>query len=111
MLGVDPSASPAQIHDAYRRRAREAHPDISGEPEASMAAVNAAWFILRDPARRAEHDRDRGGAQPVDRPVVDVPQPSTTPVRLLGAMLVIAILLSTIVLLAVFLIGFGRVGG
>ncbi|MEI8333200.1 MAG: DnaJ domain-containing protein [Chloroflexota bacterium] len=60
-LQVDPEADPDVIGAAYRKLAQRYHPDVSGDPtaRARMAAINAAWEILRDPARRAAYDRDR----------------------------------------------------
>jgi DnaJ-like protein len=56
-LGVDPAASQAEIRAAYRRLARRVHPDRGGSgSEAAMAAVNEAWRVLGDPARRANYD-------------------------------------------------------
>lgn len=59
-LRVAPSATPQQIHDAYRRLAREAHPDRNRrmDAESRMAAINAAYRVLRDPARRREYDAE-----------------------------------------------------
>lgn len=70
MLGVDPRAGIDQIRDRYRALARELHPDrraAAGDraedgPASDMAAVNQAWAVLGDPARRAAYDRQlRGG--------------------------------------------------
>jgi len=54
-LGVDRSASLGTIRGAFRKRAREAHPDAGGTDEA-MKRVNLAWSVLRDPDLRAEYD-------------------------------------------------------
>jgi len=62
-LGVAPSAGSEAIHRAYRALARQAHPDVSGDPSA-MIRLNAAWEVLRDPVRRSEYDRSR--ALPLD---------------------------------------------
>jgi curved DNA-binding protein CbpA len=62
VLGVAATASPAQITHAYRARLRAHHPDTRTSP-ASPAAddglqqVLAAYAVLRDPARRADYDR------------------------------------------------------
>jgi molecular chaperone DnaJ len=57
VLGVAPDASASTIRAAYRRAAREHHPDRAGEQSsARMAAINAAWQVLGDPTRRAEYD-------------------------------------------------------
>ena len=62
LLRVSPSARPEDIRRAYRARARELHPDLvgaSGEADAQMAELNAAWAVLRDPATRSRYDRSR----------------------------------------------------
>jgi hypothetical protein len=56
VLGVSPSASSDQVRAAYRAAARDHHPDAGGE-QSRMQAVNAAWRVLGDPARRAAYDR------------------------------------------------------
>jgi molecular chaperone DnaJ len=63
-LRVPPSASDSEIRDAYRRLAREHHPDrtasrgsaAGGSSELSMPAINEAYRVLGDPARRAVYD-------------------------------------------------------
>lgn len=61
VLGVAPAAGQREIRDAYRRRARMAHPDLAGDDSASwMRDLNAAWEILKDPARRAAYDAASG---------------------------------------------------
>jgi curved DNA-binding protein CbpA len=70
LLQVDPEADVEIIGVAYRKLAQRYHPDVAGEPGAAsrMAAINAAWEVLRDPARRAAYDRDRRfGAHPARR--------------------------------------------
>ena len=66
VLGVAPSASAEQIRDAYRRLAREHHPDrtvASGGTSGavSMPAINEAYRELNDPARRAVYDASLRG--------------------------------------------------
>jgi curved DNA-binding protein CbpA len=63
-LQVDPEADPDVIQAAYRRLARKYHPDVSPGPEAAerMIAINRAWELLRDPARRAAFDASRSSA-------------------------------------------------
>jgi curved DNA-binding protein CbpA len=62
ILQVDPEAEAEVIEAAFRRLARKYHPDVATDPDAParMILINRAWEILRDPARRAAHDRDRG---------------------------------------------------
>lgn len=55
VLGVEPGADRATIRAAYRRRARETHPDSGGTDE-QFAAVALAWWTLSNPNRRARYD-------------------------------------------------------
>jgi curved DNA-binding protein CbpA len=61
ILQVDSEAEDEVIQAAYRRLAQKYHPDVATEPDAAarMTAINAAWAVLGDPARRAAHDRER----------------------------------------------------
>src|SRR6476661_5706722 len=63
VLQVDPEAEDEVIQAAYRRLAQKYHPDVVGpDGAARMASINAAWELLRDPSRRAAHDRERRAA-------------------------------------------------
>ena len=55
VLQVRRGAEPEVIRAAYRALARKHHPDFGGSPE-RMAAINEAWAILGDQARRAAYD-------------------------------------------------------
>ncbi len=104
VLGVSPSATPAEIAHAYRQKLRARHPDTrSTQPGAAPVAdeqlqrLLAAYAILRDPRRRAAYDRTArataqarsvittpgGGRQGVDIPVTRTVHPraesATTP--------------------------------
>ena len=61
VLQVDSEAEDEVIQAAYRRLAQKYHPDVATGPDAGdrMAAINAAWEILRDPSRRAALDLGR----------------------------------------------------
>jgi curved DNA-binding protein CbpA len=62
VLGVPRNASTNQIRAAYVSRARRAHPDLVGQRGLDvMRALNEAWAILKDAARRAEFDLAHGG--------------------------------------------------
>lgn len=56
VLGVARTASPEEIKKAYRRRARESHPDTGGDEEV-FKRVTHAHQVLSDPERRARYDR------------------------------------------------------
>lgn len=56
VLGVGPDATQDEIKRAYRRKARELHPDTGGDEEA-FKQVTRAYQILSDPERRARYDR------------------------------------------------------
>jgi len=74
LLGVERDATHAEIKQAFRRLARELHPDVSEDPDADrrFRAVAAAYEVLSDPARRATYDRfghaglRGGGFAPMD---------------------------------------------
>ena len=46
VLGVDVTATPDQIRDAFRRRAREVHPDTVSGDAAAMIELNEAYDVL-----------------------------------------------------------------
>ena len=60
VLRVERGAPPEIIRKAYRRLAQKYHPDkMPGNANAvrAMSAINAAYDVLSDSERRAEHDR------------------------------------------------------
>ena len=62
ILGVKSTASVKEIKAAYKRLARQQHPDLNGgKPEAAQAFVqiSRARDILIDPQRRAAYDAQR----------------------------------------------------
>jgi curved DNA-binding protein CbpA len=54
LLQVHPDADADVIHSAYKRLSRKLHPDVNKAPNAQsqMQALNAAYEILSNPARR-----------------------------------------------------------
>jgi curved DNA-binding protein len=57
-LGVDRNASEEDVRRAYRRLARQYHPDVNKDPGAEdrFKEVSEAYEVLRDPERRAQYD-------------------------------------------------------
>lgn len=64
VLGVDRGASQDEIKRAYRRLARQYHPDVNKEPgaEERFKEINAAYAVLSDPEKRARYDQMGPGA-------------------------------------------------
>ena len=61
VLQVHPRAEDEVIRAAYRTLARKYHPDHGGDAR-RMIALNDAWDVLGDPARRAAYDASRVAA-------------------------------------------------
>lgn len=55
-LGVDKSATPDEIRQAYRRASAKYHPDREGGDEEKMKAINEAFETLCDPEKRKAYD-------------------------------------------------------
>ena len=58
-LGVPRDASPDAIRRAYRRLAKQYHPDVNRDPEAEeqFKEINEAYAVLSDEERRGAYDR------------------------------------------------------
>ncbi len=70
-LGVKKTATDAEIKKAYRKIAKESHPDLNPddkEAEARFKAASAAYDLLKDPEQRARFDRGEIDAQGQERP-------------------------------------------
>ena len=82
VLGVARDASQQEIALAWRRRARDEHPDArhgdDGAP-ARFRALAEAWQVLGDPGRRAAYDRGLDPAQPPGRVRIAVRHPPAAP--------------------------------
>jgi len=58
VLGVSPGASPGQIKHAYRRIAKQLHPDLAGSPAGAdkFMEVKEAYDTLGDAEKRRRYD-------------------------------------------------------
>lgn len=59
ILGVSRSATAEEIQRAFRKLAREFHPDVNKAPEADkrFKAINEAYEVLKDPQKRKLYDQ------------------------------------------------------
>lgn len=85
VLGLSRDAAADEIKKAYRRLAREYHPDVSEDPDAQkkFSEIQEAYAVLSDDAKRAQYDRfgrtgvgdtwsGRGGAHHVEMDMEDL---------------------------------------
>ena len=75
LLGVAPGCTFDELRTAYRRLARECHPDVAVVKggQSSMADINEAWRVLSDGARRQLYDQS---VRMIDSGPVIIPQPT-----------------------------------
>lgn len=59
VLGVSKNATDAEIKSAFRKLAKQYHPDVSKEPNAAEKFKEAqeAYAVLSDPAKRKQYDQ------------------------------------------------------
>jgi curved DNA-binding protein CbpA len=69
VLGVPRNASAPDIRRAYRRVARQHHPDVNRDPSGAerFAAAARAYEVLSDPAARARYDEQYVHSVPIRR--------------------------------------------
>ena len=71
VLGITKSASADDIKAAFRRLAKQYHPDLNpgnAEAAAKFKDISAAYDLLSDPQKRARFDRGEIDASGADRP-------------------------------------------
>lgn len=72
ILRIPADASAEEIRTAYRRMARQHQPDAGGRSE-DLQAVQQAYDVLSDPARRRQYDAEQAShvrrAVVVERPI------------------------------------------
>lgn len=60
ILGVDRNIHQKDVRDAYRRRAKQFHPDLhpnDPKAKAKFQALNEAYDVIGDPEKRAKYDK------------------------------------------------------
>lgn len=59
LLGVSPDVNERDLRVAYRKKAREYHPDVNKDPDATdkFQQINEAYDILKDPQKRQIYDK------------------------------------------------------
>ena len=113
VLGVPRTASRDEIARAYRRLAKENHPDAGTTvPTMAMARINEAWHILSDPIRRSRWERLNtviapphwapGPEEVARRPR---PMPEAPPSRMDSGWVAIGVLAGVVVVVAALMIG------
>lgn len=63
ILGVTPETPTDDIKRAYRKLARQYHPDVSklSDAEQRFKEINEAWEVLKDDQKRKHYDQLRAG--------------------------------------------------
>lgn len=56
-LNLDPTASAADVKRAYRKRAKQTHPDSSSPDREAFERATRANIVLSDPAKRSRYDQ------------------------------------------------------
>ena len=79
VLGVDRAESPQGIHAAYRRLAKQCHPDVvGGDGKESFQGIQQAYEVLSDPDKRKNYDASIGQGRREGTSGV-APEPLVTP--------------------------------
>ena len=57
VLGLEKTATEAEIKRAYRKLAHQHHPDKGGGDEKKFKEVSEAYQVLSDPEKRKQYDQ------------------------------------------------------
>lgn len=61
ILGISPDASTGEIKDAYRRLAKQYHPDHAGGDSRKFRDIQEAYSVLADSEKRRQYEKGRSG--------------------------------------------------
>ncbi len=75
VLGVEATATPAEIKAAFRRRAMEVYPDRFGSESVAFQELQDAYAVLSHPDRRRHYDRHSPPAPMCRAPRGPAPEP------------------------------------
>ena len=91
ILGIKAKATDKELKSAYRRTAKQWHPDVCSDPgaEEQFKRINEAYEILKNPLQRRKYDAgltfaakvpfNRADGPRWDWPNINVPQPTWRP--------------------------------
>ncbi len=80
VLEVSPGASSAEIRSAYRRLAKEFHPDYYDGDSIRFRQIQEAYSVIGDPDKRNAYEKTLSGI-PIQRPVRPTRYPEPEPLR------------------------------
>lgn len=69
ILGISPDSSSSDIKSAYRRLAKEFHPDYYNKTRSPFQAIQEAYAVLSDPRRRRQYDTSIGAVKARSRSI------------------------------------------
>jgi hypothetical protein len=110
LLGVDITASPEQVRDAFRHRAWQLHPDTGTGDATAMAELNAAYEVL---SARSQPDWEFATTMPTEQaaPWDDPPEgadhPYATDSSLLRWLVVALAIAGVVMTVVVFIAAIG----
>ncbi|MBS3809040.1 MAG: J domain-containing protein [Desulfobacterales bacterium] len=61
ILGISPDASSQEVKNAYRRLAKQYHPDHEGGDSGKFRDIQEAYSVLADSDKRRKYEQQRSG--------------------------------------------------